>query len=1020
MSAVKALQQWCKIQCEGYRDVTITNMTTSFRDGMAFCALIHRNRPDLIKYDSLNKENVYENNHLAFRVAEDKLGIPALLDAEDMVALKVPDRLSVLTYVSQYYNYFHGKSPIGGMAGIKRPAEPSREEPSGKKNQAVISKVFPSTPSSKPATENRLPPSSPKAAPRAQQMDVSPSKTRSSNCCVCDKHVHLVQRHLVDGRLYHRNCAKCVECSGTLLSGNCKPNALVCISHHHQGAPLRDLPQNTASKYIPQTPATPKTTLPSHTETPKVSVTPRQDPIPTYRAHTEPSKHSLTPTITPTNTPTKLSDRPTPPSTTTTPASSQPTSVISSLSTWSPAGPGPVAAPLSSKAPTMASRNQQARLQFFQSGNDPSSTGLENQGKTQEQSVNPPAPSGPKIGTQGAVVGAGQVVGLGGDKARDGVGDKEAGLSGDTSGDKDGVQTKGWLFKLKNKTSPPNEQNKSQAAAFIGKKLLEENNNNKKTTPATASNNKTTTAAASSNKTTITTAAASNSKTTITTPAASNNKTTITTPAASNNKTTITTPAASNSKTTITTPAASNNKTTITTPAASNNKTTITTPAASNSKTTTTTPAASNSKTTTTTPAASNSKTTTTTPAASNSKTTITTPAASNNKTTITTPAASNSKTTIITTGTNNKNTFAAASGPSWQTVELKKTPMRKEVEKTKKEETIRKEAEPVKKGVDTTKKEAEPVKKGAETPQPKVPCGTKPKTRHSVQPFPVQLKQQTTTATLLLIGGPYSNLWQSLRTPPPPPDKQKASAPSGPMAADAGKHSSGTPGSAPPPAPSSSSLAPSPSPPSTGPGKWGSPSGKSTATPGRPKPETQSLKPIKPDYIPKEDILRELQDIENSVTELERTGVELEKKLRRCEEEGVEDVVTDDLMVDWFTLIRNKQVYMRRESELVYIAKTQDLEEQQPSVELELRRLMEKPDHLKTFLDRRREKELMEKLVEIVNDRNAIVDGLDEDRLREEEEDEELNKMMKTLDVQKDKKKRKSSFKFWGNKKEG
>ncbi|RXN06423.1 MICAL 2 [Labeo rohita] len=198
----------------------------------------------------------------------------------------------------------------------------------------------------------------------------------------------------------------------------------------------------------------------------------------------------------------------------------------------------------------------------------------------------------------------------------------------------------------------------------------------------------------------------------------------------------------------------------------------------------------------------------------------------------------------------------------------------------------------------------------------------------------------------------------------------------------------------------------PSPSPIKNGPKPSDSSSG-SSASPVSPS-ETETHKLQKPGYIPKEEIQKELKEIEMNMNELEKRGVELEKQLRECDEEGEEDTLMNDLMVDWFTLIRNKQVYMRRESELVYIAKTQDLEEEQPSVEAELRKLMEKPDHLKTSWDRKREEELMNKLVGIVNDRNAIVEGLDEDRLREEEEDEQLNKMMQNLDMKKEKGKKK------------
>ncbi|MGH0146750.1 UNVERIFIED_CONTAM: hypothetical protein FKN15_036975 [Acipenser sinensis] len=223
-------------------------MTTSFRDGLAFCALIHKHRPDLIDFDSLSKENVYENNNLAFHVAEEKLGIPALLDAEDMVALRVPDRLSILTYVSQYYNYFHGRSPIGGMAGIKRPAEDSKEQPAGKKNLPVVAKQYPSKPTEtqKPPTTITTASSKPAPAP-APAKPAEPKKvlvestnktgTLSSTCAVCKNHVHLVQRHLVDGKLYHRNCFRCRQCSNTLLSGTYKPGpesgTFICTTHQH-------------------------------------------------------------------------------------------------------------------------------------------------------------------------------------------------------------------------------------------------------------------------------------------------------------------------------------------------------------------------------------------------------------------------------------------------------------------------------------------------------------------------------------------------------------------------------------------------------------------------------------------------------------------------------------------------------------------------------------------------------------------------------------------------------------------
>lgn len=111
-SEVKAaLLAWVNKKTEGYERVNppgVKNFTKDWRSGLAWCALIHKHRPELLNYDEcLDKSNA-ENLETAFSVAEEHLDIPRLLDVED-VDCDQPDDKSVMTYVMEYFHRFAGE-----------------------------------------------------------------------------------------------------------------------------------------------------------------------------------------------------------------------------------------------------------------------------------------------------------------------------------------------------------------------------------------------------------------------------------------------------------------------------------------------------------------------------------------------------------------------------------------------------------------------------------------------------------------------------------------------------------------------------------------------------------------------------------------------------------------------------------------------------------------------------------------------------------------------------------------------
>nr|XP_048292878.1 MICAL-like protein 2 isoform X2 [Myodes glareolus] len=996
MAAIKALQEWCRQQCEGYRDVSITNMTTSFRDGLAFCAILHRHRPDLINFSALRKENIYENNKLAFRVAEEQLGIPALLDAEDMVALKVPDRLSILTYVSQYYNYFHGRSPIGGMAGVKRPSSDSTEECSEKKVLPPPAKV----PSPAPAQRSPLSPArtnpvvrrnesgserpSPKAALGTAGSSVS------SICGICGKHVHLVQRHLADGRLYHRSCFRCKQCSNTLHSGAYRatgePGVFVCTHHSQEvtsgspklsklasrqpgavaadtrpinasrkvqeanglgeGTPLRTKAAawepavgNTTAKGFVQTELNRPATSRGHVGSPagpRLSTSPVATTSVTSKAITHVTNSSPTGWSSPakSSSTAAIDSRPlVQPSTLdshpSVPQGQATSKGVKTQLNLSTASPNTAATPAWTSA---ASRTQQAREKFFQN-------------PALAPSNNSPASRVPPVVN--------------------------------TSTSKVPTVENTSTSKVPTVVNAPNGR-----VPFVVN-----TSTSKATTVVNAPTSKVPTVVNPPNGRVPTVVNTSTSKVSTVVNAPTSKVSTGVSAPASKVSAAVDTPAQESSReqalsvlrkalpglTGSGTQTSSRSSPATSSISISLPKNEVPQKVPSPKLSHSTTPQPPALKMEPTVPLSVGNTSWTSVSLQTGNKSLGISPGVGK-----TSPGSRPQAEAAIPKGPGSASQEGREEGPEGWRARLKPVDKKNSAGRTLEPKEVPAQAEP----------------RAGDTPS-KVSSSSSPSAHIFLTP--VQNKRTPCPAG----SGPSS------AAPSPSPSRRKKLAvpPSLDVSADWLQPELKTQ-------------------------KAQARNGKEEKTPtwgtrerfavldSTPAPHGETVtSPVRlhPDYIPQEELHRQLQEIENQLDALELRGVELEKRLRAAEGDATED----SLMVDWFRLIHEKQLLLRLESELMYKSKDQRLEERQLDLQDELRKLMDKPEGLKSLQDRQREQELLNQYVNTVNDRSDIVDFLDEDRLREQEEDQMLENMIQNLGLQRKKSKFRLS-KIWSSKSKG
>ncbi|XP_045681426.1 F-actin-monooxygenase MICAL2 isoform X2 [Phyllostomus hastatus] len=269
------LLTWCQQQTEGYQHVHVTDLTTSWRSGLALCAIIHRFRPELINFDSLNEDDAVENNQLAFDVAEREFGIPPVTTGKEMASAQEPDKLSMVMYLSKFYELFRGTPlrPVDSWGknygenadfGVAKSSLPHNylnltfprkrtprvdsqteenndmnkrrrkgcnnlDEPSAFSSRSLCSSQECGS-SKEGGNQNKVKSMASQLLAKFEESSRNPSLLKqetmrkafplnlggSDICYFCKKRVYVMERLSAEGHFFHRECFRCSVCATTL------------------------------------------------------------------------------------------------------------------------------------------------------------------------------------------------------------------------------------------------------------------------------------------------------------------------------------------------------------------------------------------------------------------------------------------------------------------------------------------------------------------------------------------------------------------------------------------------------------------------------------------------------------------------------------------------------------------------------------------------------------------------------------------------------------------------------------